>query len=323
MKSKLDVVAFVLALGGCAGGELAEFAPATLATQPVEIDVVTVPKPLPLPGQLQALEQDPDSDDVRPPLEKDADPQSVVADANDGAIIEPSEDGYLNAMQVFAYAEGALYRVYAAPGRVTDIALQPGETIRSISSGDTTRWLVDTTTSGDVEARAHVLVKPTVAGLNNNLTIFTDRRTYHLALVSTKETFIASLSWRYPQDGMFALKGGAPTAGSEALSATVDPRALNFDYRISGDEVSWKPVSVFDDGDKVFIRFAAPLRRIDAPPLFVIGVGEAAEIVNYRIQGEYYVVDKLFSAAELRLGEDDQQIVRIERKRGLLAGLGL
>ena len=53
------------------------------------------------------------------------------------------------------------------------------------------------------------------------------------------------------------------------------------------------------------------------------GFGEAAEIVNYRIQGEYYVVDKLFSAAELRLGEDDQQIVRIERKRGLLAGLGL
>ena len=36
-------------------------------------------------------------------------------------------------------------------------------------------------------------------------------------------------------------------------------------------------------------------------------------LVNYRVQGNYYVVDRLFAAAELRLGSDPQRIVRIVR----------
>ena len=35
--------------------------------------------------------------------------------------------------------------------------------------------------------------------------------------------------------------------------------------------------------------------------------------VNYRVAGHYYVVDRLFGAAELRLGAKTQQIVRITR----------
>jgi type IV secretion system protein VirB9 len=36
-------------------------------------------------------------------------------------------------------------------------------------------------------------------------------------------------------------------------------------------------------------------------------------VVNYRLRGHYYVVDRLFAAAELRLGGRRQQIVRILR----------
>jgi hypothetical protein len=35
--------------------------------------------------------------------------------------------------------------------------------------------------------------------------------------------------------------------------------------------------------------------------------------VNYRVRGSYYIVDRLFGAAELRLGEGPQRIVRIIR----------
>ena len=42
------------------------------------------------------------------------------------------------------------------------------------------------------------------------------------------------------------------------------------------------------------------------------GCGTAAP-VNYRIRGLYYVVDRLFTAAELRMGEKHQQVVRIVR----------
>ena len=50
----------------------------------------------------------------------------------------------------------------------------------------------------------------------------------------------------------------------------------------------------------------------EAPPLFVIGDDGEAQLVNYRMAGRYYVVDRLFGAAELRLGGKKQRVVRIE-----------
>lgn len=66
-------------------------------------------------------------------------PTARVRAANRAALREPSRDGYLNAAQVYPWSEGALYRLYAAPERVTDIALQPGETVTAVAAGDTTR----------------------------------------------------------------------------------------------------------------------------------------------------------------------------------------
>src|SRR3546814_18747720 len=71
--------------------------------------------------------------------------------------------------------------LYAAPERVTDIALQAGEGVISVAAVDTSRWTVGDTTSGSGEAkRVHILVKPYAAGLSTNLVITTDRRAYHL-----------------------------------------------------------------------------------------------------------------------------------------------
>jgi type IV secretion system protein VirB9 len=73
---------------------------------------------------------------------------------------------------------------------------------------------------------------------------------------------------------------------------------------------------VFDDGHQTFIEFPANLGDGEAPPLFVIGADGKAQLVNYRVKGRYYVVDRLFAAAELRLGGKHQQIVRIARDHG-------
>src|SRR3546814_5667348 len=104
-------------------------------------------------------------------------------------------------MQVWPYSDGALYQVYASPGRVTDIALQPGEALVSVSAGDTVRWIIGDTESGSgVGKRLHVLVKPSRAGLRTNLVINTDRRSYHLELSATTGTWLASVAWEYPVD---------------------------------------------------------------------------------------------------------------------------
>ena len=63
-----------------------------------------------------------------------------------------------------------------------------------------------------------------------------------------------------------------------------------------------------------FIEFPEGLAVSEAPPLFVTDdKGSISKLVNYRVRDGYYVVDRLFDAAELRLGEKKQTVVRIER----------
>ena len=93
--------------------------------------------------------------------------------------------------------------------------------------------------------------------------------------------------------------------------------ALHFRYRISGDDPPWRPVQVFDDGAKVYVQFPPGITQGDMPPLFILGaLGGKAEIVNYRVRGNTMIVDRLFAAAELRLGVGPQQVVRITRTDG-------
>ncbi|WP_447758830.1 P-type conjugative transfer protein TrbG [Sphingopyxis fribergensis] len=244
-----------------------------------------------------------------------AQPAARVEAANRAATREPSATGYLDAVQVYPYAEGALYRLYAAPERVSDIVLQPGETITSVAAGDTVRWTVGDTTSGSGEAkRTHILVKPFAAGLHTNLVITTSRRVYRLQLSSTATSAMTAISWTYPADELLAYKAQAAAAeAAKPLAAGIEIERLNFDYRISGDRPYWTPVRAFDDGRQTWIEFPASIAVGEAPPLFVLGEKGTAELVNYRMAGRYYVVDRLFGAAELRLGGKKQMTVRITR----------
>lgn len=273
-------------------------------------EIVETPVPLPLPGQLKPLAPG------RVPSD-DQSPHNRVSAANTAAKVEPVADGYINAMQVYPYTQGALYQLYAAPEQVTNIALQPGEEIVALSAGDTLRWIIGDVVSGDgAAARAHVLIKPVKEGLKSNLVIITDRRAYHLELHSTAETYMASVSWTYPQDTLLKLRRGNTLAEKVAGSVIADGLALDklkFRYKISGDSPPWRPLRVFDDTHKVYIQFPARLDQGEAPPLFVLGPKGDTQLVNYRMRGNYYIVDRLFAAAELRLGQAPQQVVRILR----------
>ena len=283
------------------------------------VEIVETPTVLALPGQMKPVEGT-----KRTVTRVYTSPTETIRKGTTEARIEPSVDGYVNAIQVYPYTEGALYRLYAAPGQVSDIALQPGETLVSVSAGDTVRWIVGDTSSGSGgTARAHVLVKPIAAGLSTNLMIATDRRTYHLELESVDGTYMAALSWRYPADELAELVSRNKLAAvreDASIAPGIAVDRLDFDYVIEGDKPAWRPVRVFDDGRQVFIQMPAGLATMDAPPLFILGASGDAELVNYRLRGNYYIVDHLFRAAELRIGERDQTVVRI-RKRVQRSGL--
>lgn len=238
-----------------------------------------------------------------------------VRAANRAATLEPVAAGYINAVQVYPFSDGAVFRVLTAPGQVTDIALQPGEALGAVAAGDTVRWVIGDTTSGSGEGkRTHILVKPFAAGLATNIIITTDRRTYHLALSSAERSAMVALSWTYPQDQLIALKAAEERVrAAQPIATGLSVDQLHFDYVISGDRPAWRPLRAFDDGRQTFIEFPAGLGTGEAPPLFLVDGKGTAQLVNYRVQGHYYVVDRLFEIAELRLGLKRQDIVRITR----------
>jgi len=248
------------------------------------------------------------------------DPKTRVGRANADARVQPERTLFRNAIQQYAWSDGALYQVYAAPGQVTDIVLQQGEQLVGpgpVAAGDTVRWIIGDTVSGTGGARrVHILVKPTRGDIMTNLVINTDRRTYHVELRATSATYMASVSWTYPADELIALRAAETEAARTApVASGLDLAALNFRYRLSGDKVSWRPVRVFDDGRQVYVEFGENIAVGEMPPLFVTGQDGMAELVNYRVEGRYMLVDRLFERAELRLGAGKSaRRVRIERE---------
>ncbi|HBO3715204.1 TPA: P-type conjugative transfer protein TrbG [Pseudomonas aeruginosa] len=320
-KSVLPVILLVLA--GCASqgkpppsislDEPVQAQP--LPEPPAPVEVVAVPEPLALPAQLKPLPEA----DTAPIAPEPADEKVRVSRANAEARIAPTREGYVNAIQVWPFTDGALYQVYAAPGRVTVVSLQPGEELVTVAAGDTVRWIVGDTSSGSGDAlRVNVLVKPIRSGLKTNLVITTSRRTYLLELTSTEKAWMASVSWDYPKDRMLALQRQAQAASAATpVDTGLSLEKIRFRYAVSGSNSPWKPLRAFDDGEKVYIQFPPGIAQGELPPLFVIGVQGDGQLVNYRFRSPYYIVDRLFGAAELRLGGDGGDVVRIERTDGV------
>ena len=179
--------------------------------------------------------------------------------------------------------------------------------------------IIGNTSSGSGDAsQTHILVKPTRADLTTNLVINTDRRTYHVELRATDATYMASVSWAYPEDQLIALRQqNAQAQAAQPVARSVDLSSMNFRYAVQGDLVPWRPERAFDDGKQVFIQFPAGIGQGEMPPLFVLAAGNSTQLVNYRVRGNYMIVDRLFAAAELRLGRGSSvKRVRIVRTEG-------
>jgi len=312
------------ALAGCASRQPPpNYVRATALTEvPKPPSIVEVPKPLPLPGQLKRV---PVPGRQARPAQGSGPAWEVIDDANRKAAAGPDAEAYFNAIMTYDFTAGALYQIYAAPLRLTAIQLQPGEKIvGKPATGDTLRWIMGVGRSGagtsDQAEREYLYIKPTRPGLHTSLAINTDRRTYYFELHSFEDTYMAAVEFRYPQDELARLEASATreAALAKATTATnVNLEAINFSYRIAieNGKPAWTPVQVFDDGRKTFVRFPAAMLNREAPALFVLSSTNEVQLVNYRVKNDFYIIDRLIEKAELRVGQKDQEIVRITRQR--------
>jgi type IV secretion system protein TrbG len=311
MKRPLGVAILILgALTGCTA-----FRPPQIT---YDQDIPTLPDlPMPADERARPLHVPPSWTPARGGKKGDEeakDPTDRIEIANDLARVQPRRAGYYNAVQVFSYSAGALYQIYASPGQITDIALEPGEQLTGsgpLAAGDTVRWIVADTESGSGDTRrVHIMVKPTRPAVETNLVVNTDRRTYLIELRSREKPYMPSVAWFYPEDR----SGGSKTLPPLPIIPDIDRR--RYRYGIEGDHPPWRPIDAYDDGRKVYVEFSPGIEQGEMPPLFVVGNDGKPELVNYRVYRNVMIVDRLFAAAELRLGGEKQQRVRIVRSDG-------
>jgi P-type conjugative transfer protein TrbG len=220
----------------------------------------------------------------------------------------PGPDGRV----LFSYGTG-LPTVVCAPLRVCMIELQPGEKlVGQPHIGDSVRWNVSPALYGQGESTTSIIVlKPSTPGLDANLLITTDRRAYYLRLISKPEDYVARVAFAYPDEETRDRKWQqhlAEQKRQEEERAHIEDLpngaadALHFNYRLKGGNENIRPIRVFDDGKKTYIQMPALAANRELPVLVVIGANKKPEMVNYRVKGSTYVVDRLFDRAQLVLG---------------------
>jgi type IV secretion system protein VirB9 len=266
-----------------------------------------------LPGtkSLSAVPPAPTLADVRRAERRLARLRSQLAadEVAEAGLVKASASSQVRSRIVFPYLESSIYEIYAAPDRMTAIELQPGEHLTTENerpkAADTVQWMADTVTAGEgAEKRTIILVKPIVTGVETNMLIPTNKHVYHLLLRSESETYMPLVGFSYPFD---EAKARDEKAAAEAHledsreRISVPPEQLTFHYKIKGAHVVWRPVRVFDDGTKTYIEMPAETRVWESPALFVME-GSTPLLVNYRVKGDYYIVDRLFEHAQLRVG---------------------
>jgi len=224
------------------------------------------------------------------------------------------------------YSEGGgLPTVVCAPLRLCIVELQTGEKLTGEPQiGDSVRWSVEPASYGLGEATTPLIViKPKAVGLDTNLVVTTDRRSYYLRLMSNAQNYVARVSFDYPDDERAewaialhkqaqAVKEAQFDKGVKTLADSVE--ALNVDYRIKGDK-GIRPLRVVDDGVHTYIQMNPAVLHREVPVLAVIGPDGKAEMVNYRVKGSVYIVDRLFDRGRLILGSG-----RSARKADIISG---
>jgi len=231
-----------------------------------------------------------------------------------------------NGKVVYIYGQGMPVLV-CAPLRVCAIELQSGEHLQSQPQiGDSRRWEITPVLSGSgLDETPVLIVKPIEAGLETDLIVPTDKRTYVVRLVSDPTRFVSRLSFQYPDEDRAKWvafearqdesKRNAETVAEERREedkkAGVLPMAENavdrlyLDYKLSGDE-HLRPDHVFDDGQHTYLIYPNDGRFRELPTLLLVVNGKA-ELVNFRVDGSRYIVDRLFDKAILVVGVGKKQ----------------
>ncbi len=232
-------------------------------------------------------------------------------------------------VKTVSYNENDVTTLKGFYGYQTTIRFAPYEKIQNISIGDSVAWQVVPNKVGNL-----LFVKPVEERAVTNMTVITDRRIYNFELSSgiassARDSNITyMLKFSYPADSvqdytdgkavLYPGTGGATPYGARTkisesgIQSAGAPKDLNFDYSFKGEE-ALSPSAVFDNGEFTYFKFP----DMDSlPAIFAVDKKRNESIVNYHIEGEYVVVERLAGQFTLRHGEQEACVFNDDYKQG-------
>lgn len=257
----------------------------------------------------------PDNSPTQPAPTTDKDIENLVMSNNIEFEIKPQQQDYQGGAVLYNYVPQHIYRVFVAPLQLTTVLLEPGENLVSApAAGDTSNFMVaSSVASEDGRQREEIYVKAVYPGKQTTLSINTSKRSYFLHLYSYEKLFMPLISFNYPLELADKIKQEASEAQSRILmyGRVTD---LDFSYQIIPHSVhkpAWMPDRVFNDGKKTYMSFPSASRAGYAPVLFEVNEKNERTLLNYRVIGTYYIVDRVLRHAELVLDINEGNIVTI------------
>lgn len=212
------------------------------------------------------------------------------------AFAAASEGGPDRRIRYVTYDPDAVVLVDAVVGIVTHIVLEPGESYVTHAFGDGKAW--------DFAAKAnHCFLKAVATNADSNLTLVTDRRSYHFSLRLLSDAGAAptfEIAFRYPNSEARKKREDATrTAVEDAFKGNGEKP--NLDYTMSGD-LDLAPENAWDDREFTYFKF--PGQR-DIPAIYMVDGDGNESIVNRHNTGpsnEIVVFHKVAARWVLRLG---------------------
>ncbi|MDA9231489.1 TrbG/VirB9 family P-type conjugative transfer protein [Rickettsiales bacterium] len=173
------------------------------------------------------------------------------------------------------------------------------ETISTISMGDPSLWLFE-------HLGNRLFLKPIAQNPDTNMTIITNEKVYHFELTAKTATgiddqdliFVAKFIYPDEEDKNIMQFAKKPKSDEPDMR---DLSIYNFNYEFTG-EPNIAPIKVFDNNIFTYMQFSN--NNTDLPAIFSVDSSGFEELVNFRVAGDYVVVERVSSQFTLRNGPD-------------------
>ncbi|CAG37882.1 P-type conjugative transfer protein TrbG [Desulfotalea psychrophila] len=218
-----------------------------------------------------------------------------------------------------SYVYGAIIpTIICTPFKIADLELEKGEIVNNILLGDTARWDAELVLAGTgADATPHITFKAIDSGLETSAIIGTNRRAYHLNLKSDKKKHTPYSGFIYAKPTKKILASIQHKLEDKVernkTAEGFDISQLDFKYSIEG-KASWRPVQVYSNGLKTYIKMPKSINQVELPVLMV-ATPEGNGLVNYRVKNDTFIIDQLFKKAVLIAGVGSKQ-EKVSIKRG-------